>query len=54
MMLEDFRESLLANFNEFRCALATDVGDWTVKGFIDVYQNIYISKNIGSGGGDKR
>jgi len=36
-----FRESLLAYFDKFREAIATDTGDWIVKGFIDVYQNIY-------------
>jgi hypothetical protein len=37
----DFRESMLTHFNKFRNALATDTGDWVVKGFIDVYRNIY-------------
>lgn len=41
MMAEDFREHLLAHFDEFRRTLATDAGDWVVKGFIDVYRNIY-------------
>lgn len=36
MIAEDFRERLLAHFDEFRQTLATDVGDWVVKGFIDV------------------
>jgi len=38
---EQFRQSLLAHFNEFRRTLATDDGDWVVKGFIDVYRTIY-------------
>jgi hypothetical protein len=38
---DNFRESLLAHFNDFKSALATDTGDWVVKGFIDVYRNIY-------------
>jgi Restriction endonuclease EcoRV len=39
--MSDFRESLLAHFDQFRRTLATDAGDWVVKGFIDVYRNIY-------------
>jgi hypothetical protein len=39
--MSDFRESLLAHFDQFKRTLATDVGDWVVKGFIDVYRNIY-------------
>jgi hypothetical protein len=38
---EQFRQSLLTHFNEFHRTLATDSGDWVVKGFIDVYRNIY-------------
>jgi len=41
MLVEEFREKLLANFNRFRHTLATDTDDWVVKGFIDVYRNIY-------------
>ena len=41
MKIEDFRESLSAHFNEFKKILATESGDWVVKGFIDVYRNIY-------------
>src|SRR3990172_13062283 len=41
MTLEVFRANLLAHFDEFRHTLATDTGDWVVKGFIDVYKNIY-------------
>lgn len=37
----NFRARLLAHFDAFRRTLATDAGDWVVKGFIDVYQNIY-------------
>ena len=36
-----FRDSLLSHFDEFKYTLATDIGDWVVKGFIDVYRNIY-------------
>ena len=41
MTVSNFRESLLAHFDKFRRTLATDTGDWVVKGFIDVYRNIY-------------
>ena len=41
MALADFPKDLLAHFDEFRRTLATDAGDWVVKGFIDVYRNIY-------------
>ena len=29
------------NFDRFKSTLATDADDWVVKGFIDVYRNIY-------------
>jgi len=41
MNSEDFREKLLSYFAEFKRTLATDNGDWVVKGFIDIYRNIY-------------
>ncbi len=41
MIVETFRKTLLSHFDEFKRTLATDVGDWVVKGFIDVYRNIY-------------
>ncbi len=41
MTVNNFRESLLAHFDNFRHTLATDAGDWAVKGFIDVYRHIY-------------
>ena len=41
MTVSNFRENLLAHFDKFRRTLATDTGDWVVKGFIDVYRNIY-------------
>jgi hypothetical protein len=41
MNADTFREQLLAYMHEFQQTLATNTGDWTVKGFIDVYQNIY-------------
>lgn len=41
MKVERFREALLKQFGEFTRTLATDSGDWTIKGFIDVYRNVY-------------
>lgn len=41
MTPEGFREALAAQFEAFRRALATDAGDWVVKGFIDVYRHVY-------------
>jgi hypothetical protein len=38
---EQFRETMLSYFKEFTRVLATDQGDWVVKGFIDVFRNIY-------------
>ncbi len=34
MAVDDFRDGLLAYFDEFRRTLATDAGDGVVKGFI--------------------
>jgi Restriction endonuclease EcoRV len=36
-----FVEQLQSFEPEFRRVLATQAGDWVVKGFIDIYQNIY-------------
>lgn len=36
-----FRERLLPYFDELQNRVMTSDGDWTVKGFIDVYQRIY-------------
>jgi len=41
MTIDHFRESLLQHFDGFRRTLSTDSGEWVVKGFIDVYKNIY-------------
>src|SRR3972149_11193920 len=41
MNVNAFREGALAHFDEFKQTLATDAGDWAVKGFIDIYRNIY-------------
>jgi len=36
-----FRTTLLSYVERFRSSLSTETGDWVIKGFIDVYQNIY-------------
>jgi len=41
MRTEEFRDNLLGHLGDLRRSLATDTGDWVVKGFIDVYRNIY-------------
>ena len=41
MDFENFRNGLLSHFETFKNILETGDGDWTVKGFIDVYRNIY-------------
>lgn len=41
MNSEKFREDFLTHFDRFQHTLATEAGDWVVKGFIDIYQNIY-------------
>jgi len=41
MQKYEFREALVAHFGDFQKVIASDVGDWTVKGFIDMYKNIY-------------
>ncbi|KAB2902729.1 MAG: restriction endonuclease [Anaerolineae bacterium] len=42
MQRDDFREGLLQYFDELEQRVSTQDGEWTVKGFIDVYQRIYI------------
>ena len=37
----ELRRLLAQEFEEFGRALATEEGEWIVKGFIDVYRNIY-------------
>ncbi|MBK5285179.1 MAG: type II deoxyribonuclease, partial [Bacteroidia bacterium] len=37
----DFKKKLDKFANELEKYVSTDKGDWTVKGFIDVYKNIY-------------
>ena len=39
--VEGFREALRLHFERFQRTLATEKGDWVVKGFIDIYRNIY-------------
>lgn len=40
-MKDKFKESLETCFTEFFSLVSTDTGEWTVKGFIDLYKNIY-------------
>jgi hypothetical protein len=39
--MDPFKSSLERYFKDFFSIVATKDGDWTVKGFIDVYKNIY-------------
>lgn len=39
--MTDFRTLLLDYFDELRERVTAENGDWTVKGFIDIYQRIY-------------
>lgn len=41
MEQDTFRESLLGYFDALRERVSTENGDWTVKGFIDIYKRIY-------------
>src|SRR5271169_2902161 len=41
MTNEAFLQKLQAHTESFAKAVATNEGEWIVKGFIDVYQNIY-------------
>lgn len=38
---EEFRNELLGYFDEFKDVITTENNEWVVKGFIDVYKNIY-------------
>jgi hypothetical protein len=38
---DPFLEILIGYFDELRERVSTETGDWTVKGFIDIYQRIY-------------
>ncbi len=39
--MSDFERQMRDYMPKFRSALANDIGDWVVKGFIDTYHNIY-------------
>lgn len=39
--IENFEQELLAYFDSFKNTLSTDTDDWVIKGFIDIYKNIY-------------
>ena len=39
--MSDFKENLEKYFKDFFKLVSTDNGEWTVKGFIDIYKNIY-------------
>lgn len=41
MESNQFRDQLLEYVDELRQTLSTEDGDWVVKGFIDIYRNIY-------------
>lgn len=40
-MEDPFRTSFISYFDDLYKRVSTETGDWTVKGFIDVYQHIY-------------
>ena len=42
---DTFESRLEGYFKDFFTIVATDDGDWTVKGFIDIYKNIYTIMN---------
>jgi hypothetical protein len=39
--MDHFQSSLFSYLQSFRHSLETDEGEWVVKGFIDVYRNVY-------------
>tara|TARA_Y100000310_G_scaffold90528_3_gene87838 strand:- start:11588 stop:12187 length:600 start_codon:yes stop_codon:yes gene_type:complete len=41
MKTEEFREIIASYFEEFRKSLSTEEGEWIIKGFIDIYKNVY-------------
>jgi len=41
MKTDEFRELFLKHMDVFKKTLADDDGQWTIKGFIDIYKNIY-------------
>jgi hypothetical protein len=38
---DKFKKSLLNYFNDFKRTIADENDEWVIKGFIDVYKNIY-------------
>ena len=38
---DNFREKLLEYLNQYLCDIQDSDGNWTVKGFIDIFKNIY-------------
>lgn len=41
MTSEEFLKAIQAEAKKFTAAVATNEGDWIIKGFIDVYKNVY-------------
>ena len=41
MTVSRFRQALLKQFKTFHQTVVSDDGDWVVKGFIDIYKNIF-------------
>jgi hypothetical protein len=41
MTADEFRHLLLKHMDVFKKTLATEDGQWAIKGFIDIYKNIY-------------
>ncbi len=39
--ISDFESALNGFVNELKKYVSTETGDWTIKGFIDIYKNIY-------------
>ena len=39
--IEEFEKSLAGFVDELQKYVLTETGEWTIKGFIDVYKNIY-------------
>jgi len=39
--MEEFRTALYSHFDDLRRTLSNGNGEWVIKGFIDIYRNIY-------------
>lgn len=39
--MDDFQRTFYQHFDELKYTLSTDNGEWVIKGFIDIYKNIY-------------